>query len=41
VERARALRATGVDDLIFPLMGGGRLERLRTLAERIVPALQG
>jgi 5,10-methylenetetrahydromethanopterin reductase len=40
VERVRALQATGVDDLIFPLMGSGRLERLRTLTERITPALQ-
>lgn len=39
VERARALLATGVDDLVFPLMGGGRLERLETLTEQIVPAL--
>ena len=28
VERARTLLDTGVDDLIFPLLGGGRLERL-------------
>jgi len=37
VERTRALMATGVDDLIFPLLGGGRLERLRVLTEEIAP----
>ena len=37
VERARALMETGVDDLVFPLLGGGRLERLRTLTEQIAP----
>jgi hypothetical protein len=37
VARTRALMATGVDDLIFPLLGGGRLERLQVLAERIAP----
>jgi 5,10-methylenetetrahydromethanopterin reductase len=39
VERVRALQATGIDDLIFPLMGTGRLERLQTLTDRITPAL--
>ena len=39
VERVRALQATGVDDLIFPLMGSGRLERLQVLTDRITPAL--
>jgi 5,10-methylenetetrahydromethanopterin reductase len=39
IERARGLMETGVDDLIFPLMGTGRLERLRTLTEQIAPAL--
>jgi 5,10-methylenetetrahydromethanopterin reductase len=39
VERAQALLATGVDDLVFPLMGGGRLERLETLTQQIMPAL--
>ena len=39
IERASALLATGVDKLIFPLMGSGRLQRLETLATRIVPAL--
>ena len=28
---------TGVDDLIFPLLGGGRLERLQVLTEQIAP----
>ncbi len=28
---------TGVYDLIFPLLGGGRLERLEVLTERIAP----
>ena len=37
VERIRALTATGVDDLIFPLLGGGRLERLRVLTDQIAP----
>jgi alkanesulfonate monooxygenase SsuD/methylene tetrahydromethanopterin reductase-like flavin-dependent oxidoreductase (luciferase family) len=40
VERVRTLQATGIDDLIFPLMGSGRLERLQMLTERITPALQ-
>jgi 5,10-methylenetetrahydromethanopterin reductase len=40
VERLQALTQTGVDDLIFPLLGGGRLERLQVLTERIAPALQ-
>ena len=37
VARTRALMETGVDDLIFPLLGGGRLERLEVLTERIAP----
>jgi 5,10-methylenetetrahydromethanopterin reductase len=37
VQRTRALTATGVDDLIFPLLGGGRLERLQVLTEQIAP----
>lgn len=40
VERVRALADTGVDDLIFPLLGSGRLGRLELLTERIAPALQ-
>jgi 5,10-methylenetetrahydromethanopterin reductase len=39
VGRVRALYETGVDDLVFPLMGGGRLERLQMLNEQIVSAL--
>ena len=37
--RTRELLDTGVDDLIFPLMGSGRLRRLQTLNEHIVPVL--
>jgi 5,10-methylenetetrahydromethanopterin reductase len=40
VERVRPLLDTGVDDLVFPLMGAGRLERLRVLTEQITPALR-
>jgi alkanesulfonate monooxygenase SsuD/methylene tetrahydromethanopterin reductase-like flavin-dependent oxidoreductase (luciferase family) len=40
VGRVRALLETGVDDLVFPLMGGGRLERLEVLTEQIMPALR-
>jgi 5,10-methylenetetrahydromethanopterin reductase len=36
--RLAELRAAGVDELIFPLMGGDRLERLRVLQEEMVPA---
>ncbi len=39
--RLRALRNTGIDDLIFPLMGSGRLERLDRLASDIAPAMEG
>lgn len=39
-ERLRALLHAGVDDLVFPLMGAGRLERLDRLATEIAPALQ-
>jgi 5,10-methylenetetrahydromethanopterin reductase len=41
VDRARSLMETGVDDLIFPLLGGGRLERLQVLTEQIAPAVVG
>lgn len=37
--RLTELRATGIDDFIFPLMGGGRLERLRILRDEILPAM--
>ena len=40
IARVEALRATGVDDLVFPLLGGGRLERLRVLTDQIAPALE-
>jgi 5,10-methylenetetrahydromethanopterin reductase len=39
-QRLRALLDVGVDDLVFPLMGSGRLERLDRLTDDIVPALQ-
>jgi 5,10-methylenetetrahydromethanopterin reductase len=39
-QRLRALLAVGVDDLVFPLMGSGRLERLDRLAGDITPALE-
>jgi 5,10-methylenetetrahydromethanopterin reductase len=37
--RLSGLLTAGVGTLIFPLMGGGRLERLRVLRERLVPLL--
>ncbi len=40
-QRLRALRNTGIDDLIFPLMGSGRLERLDRLVSDIAPAMEG
>lgn len=39
-QRLRALLDAGVDDLVFPLIGSGRLERLDRLANQIAPALQ-
>lgn len=39
VDRARGLLATGVDNLIFPLMGAGRLQRLRSIRTELMPAL--
>lgn len=41
VERLAALRAAGVDDFIFPLMGGDRRERLRVLQEQVAVAVAG
>ncbi len=41
IERIKALADTGVDDFIFPLLGGGRLDRLRILTEQIAPAILG
>lgn len=40
VTRLEALLGTGVDELIFPLMGGGRLERLDTLRASVGPLLR-
>jgi 5,10-methylenetetrahydromethanopterin reductase len=37
-ERIAGLLAAGVDGCIFPLLGGGRLERLRVLREEVLPA---
>ncbi|HWE14718.1 MAG TPA: LLM class flavin-dependent oxidoreductase [Solirubrobacteraceae bacterium] len=39
-ERLRVLLNTGINDLIFPLMGSGRLERLVRLTTEIRPALR-
>ncbi|MGH2892110.1 MAG: LLM class flavin-dependent oxidoreductase [Solirubrobacteraceae bacterium] len=39
-ERLRALLRAGIDDLIFPLMGSGRLERLERLTTDIASALE-
>jgi 5,10-methylenetetrahydromethanopterin reductase len=38
--RVRALLDTGVDRLIFPLMGSSRLERLASIREHILPVLE-
>ncbi|HEY2597522.1 MAG TPA: LLM class flavin-dependent oxidoreductase [Candidatus Dormibacteraeota bacterium] len=35
-QRLEQLRACGIDGFIFPLMGGGRLERVRVLQEEIL-----
>jgi 5,10-methylenetetrahydromethanopterin reductase len=40
VTRVRGLLETGVDTLIFPLMGTGRLERLASIREHIQPAIE-
>jgi 5,10-methylenetetrahydromethanopterin reductase len=40
VGRVRGLLDTGVDTLIFPLMGTGRLERLASITEHILPAIE-
>ncbi|MBJ7604685.1 MAG: LLM class flavin-dependent oxidoreductase [Candidatus Dormibacteraeota bacterium] len=37
--RLRELGATGVDGFIFPLLGGGRLERLKKLSEEVLARL--
>lgn len=36
--RIAGLLATGIDGCIFPLMGGGRLDRLRLLRDQVLPA---
>jgi 5,10-methylenetetrahydromethanopterin reductase len=36
-ERLSSLALTGVDSFIFPLMGSGRLERLRVLRDEVAP----
>jgi 5,10-methylenetetrahydromethanopterin reductase len=38
--RVRGLLATGVDQLVFPLMGTGRLERLESIRGHILPAIE-
>ena len=38
-ERLRALRSTGADSFIFPLAGGGRLERLRFIRDEVLPLI--
>jgi len=37
--RLAGLLAAGIDGCIFPLLGGGRLERLRVLRDDVMPAL--
>lgn len=36
--RVGGLLGTGIDGCIFPLLGGGRLERLRALRDEVLPA---
>lgn len=36
--RLRELLATGIDGCIFPLLGGGRRDRLRVLRDEVLPA---
>lgn len=38
--RVCSLLETGVDQLVFPLMGTGRLERLASIREHILPAIE-
>ncbi|HEY7632779.1 MAG TPA: LLM class flavin-dependent oxidoreductase [Thermoleophilaceae bacterium] len=38
-KRLRGLLEAGVGEFIFPLMGGGRLERLKRLRDEVLPAL--
>jgi 5,10-methylenetetrahydromethanopterin reductase len=37
--RVRELLGAGIDTCIFPLLGGGRLERLRMLRDELMPAV--
>jgi 5,10-methylenetetrahydromethanopterin reductase len=36
--RVAELLATGIDGCIFPLLGGGRLDRLRVIRDQVLPA---
>lgn len=38
--RIAGLLAAGIDGCIFPLLGGGRLERLRVLRDEVMPAVR-
>lgn len=40
-DRVRALLATGIDGCIFPLLGGGRRDRLRVIRDEVVPIASG
>lgn len=40
-QRLKGLAASGVDGFIFPLLGGGRLERLRTMRDLVLPLAAG
>jgi len=35
--RVAELLATGIDGCIFPLLGGGRLDRLRVIRDQVQP----
>jgi 5,10-methylenetetrahydromethanopterin reductase len=37
-QRLAALLETGIDNCIFPLLGGGRLDRLRVIRDEVMPA---
>jgi 5,10-methylenetetrahydromethanopterin reductase len=39
ITRLRSLLSTGIDEIIFPLMGAGRIERLRSLRDIILAAI--
>jgi hypothetical protein len=36
--RVRGLLLSGVDGCIFPLLGGGRMERLQVIRDEVLPA---